>query len=336
MKKGLIVITLFFISNIAFADIYSAAKNGNVEILKNEIKREGDINKKSPKNGETALHIAVASYKFSAVKFLIENGADINIKDFSGNDALMIAASKFPAVIDDLLKWGANPYTTNNNGKTALEILKTVKSIQIPSKAYREKKIRQFELAIKKYAKKYKEQNNNLQTASSNKITSKSCSKQEVLTMLNAGYNKSEIDGICTDKSYNKLQNNIKTNSNNHVKVKEKIAKVLRESTGFTREFLNTIKMTYSNNILVFYDNCPKLMKRNDKQLSGEYAKKEKEQKKQEQKNGYSWNNFLNTMGGDNAFSQSFKFKDKCYSMLNRAAKLGKTIEGVKEVEILK
>jgi hypothetical protein len=333
MEKVLIVIIVLFMGNSAFADIYSAAKNGDLSALKSEINNGVDINELS-KNGRSALHIAVANYKYSLVKFLVESGADIHKKDSSGNDALMIAVNKFPAVADDLIKWGANPYVTNNNGKTALEILKTVRSRQIPSTAYREKKIEQFKLAVKKYAKKYKEQNNNSQTSNSIKSRSKSCSKKEVLTMLNAGYDKGEIDDICADKSYSATPKN-----NKHVKTE--IARVLRESAGFTREFLNTIKLTYSNSIVVFYDNCPKLMKRNDKRLSEEYAKKEKERERKKQIDkqkgviDMSWGSFSAGLH-DNPFKSSFKFKDKCYAMLNRAAKLAKTIDGVKEVEILK
>jgi hypothetical protein len=328
-KKLLIVIICIFIGNIAFADMFSSAKSGNVEALEQAIINGNNINKVSRK-GKTPLHIAVASYKYNAVKFLVNNGADIHTKDSSGNDALMIAASEFPAITNDLIKWGANPHAINNAGKTALEILQTARSRQIPSSTYRKKKIRQFKSAVKKYAKK------NSNSQATNTSASKNCSKQEVLKMINAGYNKNEIGDICASKSYNAPKSN---KDNNYTKTK--IAKMLRESTGFTREFLNTIKMTYSNNILMFYDNCPKLMEINNKRISKEYAKKEKTREKKKQRDkqrGVVDMSFESFSAGlyDNPFNSSFKFKDKCYTMLDRAAKFAKTVEGVREVEILK
>jgi hypothetical protein len=160
-----------------------------------------------------------------------------------------------------------------------------------------------------------------------------SCSKDDILKMLTAGYTKNEVDGLCLGKTGHATQKN---NTDNNREIKTKIAKILRNDKKFSREFLQTIKMTYSNNVLVFYDNCPRIIEINNKRLSKEYKKKEEERKRQEAKGGYSWGGFLNTMGGDNAFSRSFRFKDECYAMLDRAKKLAKTVEGVQSVEILK
>lgn len=77
-----------------------------------------DINKKS--NGVAQLHFAAQvpqNEKPILLKYFLEKGADVNIRDFQGNTPLFVA--NFAAnkeVTDLLLKFGADPTIRNNKG----------------------------------------------------------------------------------------------------------------------------------------------------------------------------------------------------------------------------
>ena len=54
---------------------------------------------------------------------LIQRGANIAASDKNGDTALHIAAKRgFNEIAKELLKWGADPHTVNNNWKIPLEI----------------------------------------------------------------------------------------------------------------------------------------------------------------------------------------------------------------------
>lgn len=57
------------------------------------------------------------------VKYLIENGADINAKDSNGDNLLMIALEyRELDIVKYLLEKGANVNIKNNEGKTVLDL----------------------------------------------------------------------------------------------------------------------------------------------------------------------------------------------------------------------
>ena len=74
----------------------------------------------------SALHLAVASNKIDIVKYLIEKGADINLKDNYGKTALLIAIlryrnNSYGDVISYLIRNGADCYEKTPTGESILE-----------------------------------------------------------------------------------------------------------------------------------------------------------------------------------------------------------------------
>ena len=60
--------------------------------------------------GNTALHIAVLANKMEVVKFLIENGARVNVQSELGFTPLYMAAQEhFVDMVDYLIAQGADP-----------------------------------------------------------------------------------------------------------------------------------------------------------------------------------------------------------------------------------
>ena len=69
----------------------------------------------------TALMIAARQGKFKIVQYLIDNGADITLKDKYGNTAFTIAAQRgHDKVVQCLIENGANLESLDNHGQTAL------------------------------------------------------------------------------------------------------------------------------------------------------------------------------------------------------------------------
>lgn len=67
------------------------------------------------------LHLAVEEGNLNTIKFLIEKGADINVKDNQGKTPLHLAAEReSPYIIKYLVKKGANINAQDENGYTAL------------------------------------------------------------------------------------------------------------------------------------------------------------------------------------------------------------------------
>ncbi|RZK87875.1 MAG: ankyrin repeat domain-containing protein, partial [Pedobacter sp.] len=79
-----------------------AARVGNLDILKELIHKQVDLNQRDPK-GYTPLILACYNNQYKAAALLIENGADVNAADDGGNTALMGACFKGYADIAELL-----------------------------------------------------------------------------------------------------------------------------------------------------------------------------------------------------------------------------------------
>ncbi|KAL5460314.1 hypothetical protein EMCRGX_G033756 [Ephydatia muelleri] len=113
-----------------------AAKEGDIDTLKSLLHRGVDINCRHPL-GWTALHAAVVNQNWKVVKFLLEKGADMNVKDeFSSATRVAqqerVSPSKVAIVRDRdfssqinhfttawwkyLLEKGADPNVENNRG----------------------------------------------------------------------------------------------------------------------------------------------------------------------------------------------------------------------------
>lgn len=105
---------------------------GDLEIVKLLLKYGADINKGGSNMNIPSLAYAITINNISIINYLLNNGADIEHHDTSGNSPLMYAIGiRDLNVIKLLLKRGANPNSVNNNGKSVLidAILKSDVSI---------------------------------------------------------------------------------------------------------------------------------------------------------------------------------------------------------------
>ncbi|BFZ23411.1 hypothetical protein BsWGS_26450 [Bradybaena similaris] len=94
----------------------------NMESLLQKTKAKKMINVQN-KEGLTALMISTNKCGHKTMKVLIDHGADVNIKDFSGNTALLLAVSKQiqkPEILTALIEAGSDINVQNTSGYTPL------------------------------------------------------------------------------------------------------------------------------------------------------------------------------------------------------------------------
>jgi len=103
-------------------DLRNAAKEGNVELMQQLIKRGVSVNSES-KYGLRPLHVAAQNGQTAAAEFLVANGADVNAQTKSGESPLH-ASSKhgFAPVVELLLKSGATVNAVNSEGASPLHL----------------------------------------------------------------------------------------------------------------------------------------------------------------------------------------------------------------------
>ncbi|CAF0754003.1 unnamed protein product [Adineta steineri] len=93
----------------------------NEELLKKFIEHHIDINTLNPETGTSALMLASALGYQNICNMLIDAGAHINAKDYSGNTPLHLAAQGYGEqipIIETLLARGGDPNATNEEGFT--------------------------------------------------------------------------------------------------------------------------------------------------------------------------------------------------------------------------
>ncbi|HMI18936.1 MAG TPA: ankyrin repeat domain-containing protein [Sphingomonas sp.] len=79
------------------------------------------LNTRDPATGETALHISVKAHNDNWVGFLLNKGANVEIRDRDGNTALHDAALfADPTAMAYLIALNAKVNATNNRGETPL------------------------------------------------------------------------------------------------------------------------------------------------------------------------------------------------------------------------
>lgn len=99
-----------------------AALDGDTESVKELINQGADINLKDD-NGRTALMFAVVNRHYETMKLLLEHGADVNARSKQGGTALMGAAmdgelSMVQALLDNGADLDARLHDTNENAAT--------------------------------------------------------------------------------------------------------------------------------------------------------------------------------------------------------------------------
>lgn len=113
---------------VATADIWSAAALGDVDAIERHLDAGAEIDgtfveEGTPGSGGTALHIAVLADQTEAVRFLIEKGADVNVraKNQKENAPLHWAVVYGRAeAVDLLVQHGADVKAKDAEGETPL------------------------------------------------------------------------------------------------------------------------------------------------------------------------------------------------------------------------
>ena len=102
--------------------VESAILEGNAKLVQDFISRGLDVNaEENSSNGSTLLHLAVDEKNSAIIQILLNSGAKINAKDFSGNTVLMgIDEDTPPEIIRLLIRYGGNLNEKNDSGYTAL------------------------------------------------------------------------------------------------------------------------------------------------------------------------------------------------------------------------
>ena len=102
-------------------DIWSAARTGNIEAIKQHLADGADANARS-KNGATLLAWAALFGQTEAIELLIQKGADINARNRDGSTPLHVAAFLGQTeTVELLIQKGADVNARNNNGETPLD-----------------------------------------------------------------------------------------------------------------------------------------------------------------------------------------------------------------------
>ena len=109
----------------------TAAQKGDVVVLEKLLKLNTYIDFYT-KDGQTALMKAVQGGKLATVKMLLAKGADVNLQDADGNTTAhhlaKILNKKTAEVLNSLLASGLDLQVKNNSGETALMVATRVKN----------------------------------------------------------------------------------------------------------------------------------------------------------------------------------------------------------------
>lgn len=142
--------------NFGETPLYNAVKGSNIGLVKLFLNLGLNINDEN--NDQETLIFNANFNNFKLIKYLIDNGADINKKDIKGNTVLHKACDRFEferdLVIKYLLLKGADKYIDekNNDGVAPVDIVGTdlknfftlYKENQVKAKADAEKEIEDF------------------------------------------------------------------------------------------------------------------------------------------------------------------------------------------------
>ena len=103
--------------------IHDAAREGNIEAVKQHIAAGTDVNEKDDSEW-TPLYYAVGEGRNEIAKLLIAKGADVNVKGKFGGTPLHLATTKEIAGL--LIAEGADVNAKDERGKTLIELPKLV------------------------------------------------------------------------------------------------------------------------------------------------------------------------------------------------------------------
>lgn len=108
-------------NNLLNDKLLNAARTGDLLQVKELLSSGVNVNSHDPESRTTALHEAAMNGRFESLQLLLEQGADVNAKDLSGDTALHLASSNaHNEAVQLLLEKGAHINASNTAGYTAL------------------------------------------------------------------------------------------------------------------------------------------------------------------------------------------------------------------------
>ncbi|KAL9629418.1 MAG: hypothetical protein Q9204_005283, partial [Flavoplaca sp. TL-2023a] len=108
----------------------AAAIGGNEDCLLTVLRSGADVNRQN--NLETALHVASRQGNLAGIKILLEHGANMELPDYGGKTALILAVENgYEDCVLTLLRNGANANAQDDFGKTALLIASFAGSLKM-------------------------------------------------------------------------------------------------------------------------------------------------------------------------------------------------------------
>jgi len=140
LEKGNTIEIIKFIENnrvdinsvdkFTFNLLMKSINRGITDLSEYLIEQGVDLNYQNEK-GQTILHLLAINYDKKILEKALEKGVNVNLQDIYGNEALWTAVfndkgfGKRIEMIQLLIKYGANPYHSNNAGKSPIEFAKT-------------------------------------------------------------------------------------------------------------------------------------------------------------------------------------------------------------------
>ena len=159
MKQFWLLLFIFFSALLQAQDktVFDVARKGNLSEIKAVYDKDKSIVNAIDDKGSSMLILACYRGNHEVAQFLIDNQADLNYVSKNGT-ALMACVVKVELqLVDELLKKGANPDLTDDNGMTALMYAVQFKNVEmvkklVDAKANKEQKCKQnktaFEYAV--------------------------------------------------------------------------------------------------------------------------------------------------------------------------------------------
>ncbi len=101
--------------------LWNAIKFEYFEMAKLLLRHEANINFQQQSTGNTPLHCAAFNGRLTTLKFILDNGGDIHLKNKNGDTPLLIASRHDnPAIVEELLNRGSDINGQDVLGKTPL------------------------------------------------------------------------------------------------------------------------------------------------------------------------------------------------------------------------